>query len=208
MRRGRRFPGSSATGESGAWDPGSSVEDASEADAETEFGVESDGSGRGARAADPSSAYKSALRSLAAREMSGFEVARTLRRKGHPASVASEVVERLREEGWVDDVRFARAFLRHRARSKPAAVHYLRAELQKRGCDGATVSAAMDEVAEELELNDFALAVVAAESRRGAESRDFDRMLRFLARRGFSLDVARRAATEVGTPTGSVDDPS
>ena len=159
--------------------------------------------GASEREADAPAAYQSALRSLAAREMSALQVTRTLRRKGHPAPVVAEVVDRLRSEGWVDDLRFACAFLRHRKRAKPSSVHLLRVELRRRGCDPLIADEAIARVGEEEPLGDLALARAAVARRRGADARNPDRLLRFLAGRGFSFEVARQAVAEVGLEPAS-----
>lgn len=163
--------------------------------------------GASEREPDVPAAYQSALRSLAAREMSRLEVARTLRRKGHPEAVVSEVVERLRSEGWVDDLRFACAFLRYRQRSKPASIQQLRAELAKRGCGTDIVEEALSQVCEDAPLDDLALALAAIGKRRGSEATNPERLLRFLARRGFSFDVARRALAAADR-AGAENDPT
>ena len=155
--------------------------------------------GASERQPDAPAAYQSALRSLSAREMSGLEVTRALRRRGHARHIVAEVVERLRSEGWVDDLRFACAFLRYRMRAKPASIHQLRAELAQRGCAPETVEMAVADVAvEDGPFDDIGLARAAVARRRGVDSRNPERLLRFLARRGFSFDVARRAVEEAG----------
>lgn len=143
-----------------------------------------------------SAAYASALRSLAAREMSERELGLRLRRKGHDAEIVVTVVERLRVEGWVDDLRFACSFLRQAARSRPAAPRRLRAELERRGCSRTVVQEAFVRVSREFSLDEVALARSAASRRRGVEARRPDRLVRHLAGRGFSHDVVRRILAE------------
>ena len=56
-----------------------------------------------------------ALRMLAYRALPGCEVERRLTRKGHDKAVAALVVVRLRDAGLINDVEFARHFVRTRA---------------------------------------------------------------------------------------------
>jgi regulatory protein len=65
-------------------------------------------------ATDPESLYAAAIRSLASRARSSGEV-RTLltRRKAAQADIEA-VIERLRDHGYLDDVRFARSFVASR----------------------------------------------------------------------------------------------
>jgi regulatory protein len=65
-------------------------------------------------ATDPESLYGAAVRALARHARSSGEVrALLLRRKAAPADVEA-VIERLRDHGYLDDVRFARSFVASR----------------------------------------------------------------------------------------------
>jgi regulatory protein len=108
------------------------------------------------------------------------------------------VITTLSEHGYLDDARFADQFVRDRAASRGWAKHRLRQELRKRGVPQSTVDPALAQADEETVLDDERSATEAARKWRRTHSardpeRDGQRLYGFLARRGFSPDVIRRA---------------
>lgn len=74
-----------------------------------------------------------ALRLLEKRLRSRAELEAALRRRGVSAENAVAVVGGLRRIGWIDDARFARAWVRDRLALRPSGHRRLRAELLARG---------------------------------------------------------------------------
>ncbi len=148
-------------------------------------------------ASDVAAAYRSGLRSLTAHESSRSNLATKLRRKGYSASGVEEAVSRLEAEGWLNDTRFAVMFLRYRIRSKPAPLFVLRRELRQKGCDEETVETALQRIEDEEDTSDEAMALRAVQRKRSLLQRNPDRLLRHLARLGFSASTARTAMEEV-----------
>ena len=60
---------------------------------------------------DAEAAYRVALRALAARPRSTFELRQRLRTKGHPPQAADAAIVRLGRGGYLDDHDFARNFV-------------------------------------------------------------------------------------------------
>ncbi len=83
-----------------------------------------------------------ALGLLIRREHSRKELTRKLQAKGVDREEASAAVDRLREDGWQDDGRFAEFLVRSRAGSGYGPLH-IRAELGTHGLDSEQVAAAM-----------------------------------------------------------------
>lgn len=133
-----------------------------------------------------------ALRLLARREHSRYELALKLRqRKIHPA-VYNPVLDEYEREGWLDDDRFADIYARQRIEAGYGPLRIL-AELQQRGVSQAPeclTSVSEDEWCQR--------AVRAREKRFGLAVTEGDlaekqRQARFLARRGFSSSQSAHA---------------
>jgi regulatory protein len=84
-----------------------------------------------------------ALRMLAYRALPGCEIERRLTRKGHDKAVAALVVVRLRDAGLINDVEFARHFVRTRATGRRYGPSRLEADLRRLGLDEMTAAAAV-----------------------------------------------------------------
>jgi regulatory protein len=95
------------------------------------------------RRAEAFAARAVALRMLAYRPLPGREIERRLTRKGHDKTVAASVVEGLRASGLVNDVEFARHFVRTRATGRRYGPARLEADLRRLGVDEKTASAAV-----------------------------------------------------------------
>ena len=88
--------------------------------------------------------YLAALRILNYRFNSEAELRRKLRSKDYDKETIDTTIARLRDEHWLDDQRFAGAFVRTRANKRQGKMRILR-ELQAAGVDGETASAAVAE---------------------------------------------------------------
>ncbi|MFZ2491793.1 MAG: regulatory protein RecX, partial [Thermoanaerobaculia bacterium] len=86
--------------------------------------------------------YTAAMRILQFRFNSSAELTRKLERKGFERGVVDTTIERLREEKWIDDDRFAGAWVRSRA-LKRLGPHRIRQELRAAGVDDADASHAI-----------------------------------------------------------------
>jgi regulatory protein len=141
-------------------------------------------------------AYIVALTMLSRRELSEAQVRARLARKEFPDDDIEAAVERLRQDGTLNDRRVALAAarlesaVRHRGRSRVIQ------KLRTLGIDGDIAEAAVNEVFEE--VDESALLDRALERRlRGQEPKDLDergraRIVRGLAGQGFSIDAILR----------------
>jgi len=147
--------------------------------------------------------YDRAVMMLAARGRAAKDLERQLIRKGEPAEFARLAVDRLRDEGFVDDELFARSFVRSKAAGAGLARRRLQQELGRRGVDRGIADEAIAEVFEEDAIDEDASALQLAQKRnRSLRSEDAQsrrrRVYAFLARRGFSPDVIERALRAAG----------
>ena len=133
-----------------------------------------------------------ALRLLARREHSRYELALKLRQRMIPPDVFDPVLDEYEREGWLDDDRFAEIYSRQRIEAGYGPLRIL-AELQQRGVNQAPEC--LSSVAEEEWCR---RAVRARDKRFGLADVQGDlpeklRQARFLARRGFSSSQSEHA---------------
>jgi len=133
-------------------------------------------------------AYDRAVNYLSFRPRSAEEVRRHLVKSGISDTVVAIVVDRLRRQGTVDDVSFARFWIESRERFKPMAPRALRYELSQKGVGKDIIESLLPAIDAE------ASAERAAEMQiwryRGKSRIDFRRKLgSWLYRRGFDRDT-------------------
>ena len=137
--------------------------------------------------------YLAGIRYLGPRARSRAEIRRFLKVKGFEADAVDHALGRLAHQGYIDDLAFARQWVRSRRRSSPRGAFALRHELMGKGVAEGTISAALADI-DDLEA---ARAAGLKKSRQlvGLDARQFEiKLLRFLAGRGFSAEVCREAA--------------
>lgn len=148
--------------------------------------------GRGRRQRPELTPVQRAIGLLSRREHSRRELTRKLKVRGIEAEAATAAVDRLAQEGWQDDTRFAESLVRSRSASGYGPLH-IRAELGTHGLDRDAVAAALDTFdgdwaanARDLVRRRYGPEVLSdlAVRRKAAD---------FLARRGFDADTIRRA---------------
>jgi regulatory protein len=138
-------------------------------------------------------AYQRAVRYLGMRPRSSAEIVSYLKRKEYDEQIVDVVVRRLHERGYLDDEAFARFWVDNRNRFRPRGSQALRYELRQKGVERETIDSTLEEQDEDGAAWD------AAEGKIGRwtdlEKFDFEqKLMGFLARRGFRFDVCRRTA--------------
>jgi SOS response regulatory protein OraA/RecX len=94
---------------------------------------------------DQTACHDAALRALGVRWHGDRELSLKLRTRGYDAEAIAAALGRLREEGWLDDLRYAEAYARGRAR-KHFGPERVRAELIGRGINDRTAAEAVKNV--------------------------------------------------------------
>ena len=155
-----------------------------------------------AREAAVVEAYDRALEMLAARGRSRADLRRQLVRKGQPPEAVDEAIERLVARGFLDDDRFARAFVRNKVTGAALGRRRLAQELFRHGVDRRVADMAIDEVLGEEGIDEEALIDrVARRKLRSLGALDLPtrrrRLYAFLARRGYDADAIRATMERV-----------
>jgi regulatory protein len=139
---------------------------------------------------DKPSAYNRALGLLARREHSRRELKLKLRQKGYEGEEASEAIDRLGEQHYQDDDRFAGSLVRSRVAQGYGPMR-VRAELKSHGLSEARIRAVLDEA--DVDWNASALAQVRRRFGSGStpDRDEKARRAQFLLRRGFPAATVR-----------------
>jgi len=129
-------------------------------------------------------AREAALQLLSARPRSTADVRARLRRAGIPSESASSAIADLVNEGYLDDLEFARAWVRSRLAVKACGVLRLRSELREKGVAVSFMEQAIREADGEEDA-------AAAEERRARAL--VERRLRVYARLAWDVRIRRLA---------------
>lgn len=145
------------------------------------------------------------------------ELRRRLRQKGFRPARIDPCLDRLEEKGFIDDEAVAASFIRDRLRHRPRGKVALSSELRAKGVARDVVERTIDQVFEDEETDDLALACSVAEGwvarqspdildalasadRHEARAKARRRLLGYLGRRGFRgapLNAGIDRATEL-----------
>lgn len=152
--------------------------------------------GRIAGAAEHRNAREIALRLLRTRLRSRAELEDRLRRRGVARVISMGVIADLTREGWIDDARFARVWVRDRLALRPSGRRRLLAELASRGVPSATAQEAVASMLAPEQEEELALTQARARFRR-IQRLPPDvarrRLVGWLRRRGFGQAAIVRA---------------
>lgn len=145
------------------------------------------------------SAYDKALGLLARREQSKRELRRKLDQRGYAGEEAEAALERLGEQHYQDDERFAGMLLRNRAGQGYGPLR-IRMELKTHGLPELTIRQLLDEAEVDWEASAATQLRRRYGGKAGADHAERARRVQFLLRRGFST------ATVMHVTHAEVDD--
>ena len=134
--------------------------------------------------------YSRALRYVAMRPRSTWELATYLRRKDAAEALTESVVQRLTDLGLLNDASFAVSFVRDRQLLRPTSRRKLILELKKKHIAEEHIQAALAE--NELSEAD-SLSQVIEKKRRQTKYQDDDKLMQYLARQGFGYGDIKSA---------------
>ncbi|WP_424319957.1 regulatory protein RecX [Candidatus Methylomirabilis sp.] len=138
------------------------------------------------------------VRLLTVRDRTRAELARLLDVRGFDRADSQVALDRLQEQGYLNDRRFATAWARGRLRTKPMGSYRLGKELEVKGVEEQLVREVLEDLYEEGEEPAARRAMagkLSALGRLPASARTL-RVGRFLHRRGFSSELIWRLLHE------------
>ncbi|MGF7185757.1 regulatory protein [Desulfitispora alkaliphila] len=141
-----------------------------------------------------------AYKYLSYRDRSKRELYKYLEKKGFSSQVQESVVLYLEEQGYCDDLRFAKSFLDSRLRSNPKGFVAIAWELKQKGIDNSTIEAIKEMYPQELEL-ELANKLLNKKYRdkkiyNKISNKDISSMGRYLYNRGFNPRVISKVVDE------------
>jgi regulatory protein len=143
-------------------------------------------------------AFDAAWRFLARRERTEAEVRARLERNDVDAALVAEILDTLREGGYVDDAGYARRFAEDRRNLDGWGAERIERRLRELGVDLAHIAEALQGGEGHDEL-DAACALLARRfPTPPATPRDLERALGFLVRKGYELELAHDALRRHG----------
>lgn len=152
-------------------------------------------------------AYEQAVRFLGTRPRSQAEVRRKLKEKEVAPAVIDVVLNRLEQNGYLNDREFARYWISNREMFNPRSAGALRYELREKGVSSTLI----DEV---LEVYDETAAALQAAQKKAGRLREKDpqlfrqKLIGYLVQRGFDYETARGVVDQIREASEEVDDDS
>lgn len=137
--------------------------------------------------------YVEGLRYLARKPRTALEMARRLQEKEIGETIIAEVVQRLQQEGFIDDPSYAKQWTEQRMLNQRKGKLWIRQELREKGIDKSLISEALEQITPEQEL-DSALQTARKKWNliRGDVNDKRRKTGAFLMRRGFSGEMVRQ----------------
>lgn len=160
---------------------------------------------------NPKSCHERALGLLAVRARSRRELERRLLQAGFEATEVTDVLERLERVGLVDDDAFAAQVVEHGFGVKRSGRRAVASTLAAAGVPRDVIENALSRGAGGVDEDERADALAASRAPRLGSvepAKAFARLTSLLVRRGYSPEVARRAARKALTIDSSEDDPN
>lgn len=153
------------------------------------------------------SCFNAALRYLGYRPRSEAEIKERLRKRGYDSNCTETAVSRLKEQGLVDDIAFARFWKENRESFSPRSRRLTALELRRKGLNNDIIT----DITGEIDDSENAYRAALKKARLLAPTDDtiFNRRLAaYLGRRGFGYDVIdqtmKRIRREQGNSEGSL----
>jgi regulatory protein len=132
--------------------------------------------------------YGNALRYVAMRPRSEWEIREYLRRKNASPALLDAILNKLSDNGFVDDGKFAEAWVASRRQLRPTSMRKLQQELRAKHVSSEVVTQAL--AADETDEREALRAIIAKKRSRYPDKLKF---MQYLARQGFSYDDIKTA---------------
>lgn len=141
-------------------------------------------------------AMKFAEKLIGLRRRSEFEMRKKLSEKKFNKGIVEEVLEELRNFGYINDAKFAESYINDRINLRPAGKFLIKMELKSRGVNEKIINNKLDEMIDRYKEVEMAEKLIKKrmDGLNPKESRkDKIKLVNFLKMRGFSADVISQA---------------
>lgn len=140
--------------------------------------------------------HNAAVRFLGYRPRSEAEIRQKLQRRGFESDCTEKTIARLKEQGLIDDIAFARFWKDNRQEFSPRSRRLTKLELKRKGLPGDII----EQVVGELDDADSAYRAAVSRARR-LSTRDYQafrrRLGQYLGRRGFSYSIINETTQKI-----------
>lgn len=161
----------------------------------------------------PEKAYPAALakayRLLGIRNRSEKELCAALARAKYDSTVVDAVIEKCREQRFLDDAKFAQQFVQSRLRNRPMGRERLKLELRNKGISDTIIAATLDEAIAPEDTLSLANQLAEKQRKRLASlpaAKAQQRLADFLRRRGFDWETIQRTVLWQEVQSAEADD--
>ena len=140
---------------------------------------------------------------LSYRPRSRQELSQRLEKKSFPPEVVKDIIEYLKEKGYLNDEAFARFWINSRLSAKPTGAGRLRVELIKKGIDKSVIDQVLSQFKEHYNETDLAHEAglrrlnVLKKDERLSKEKIRNRLSGYLARHGFSYEIVREVLDRI-----------
>lgn len=143
--------------------------------------------------------YNKALRFLSYRPRSEKEIVDKLLSKKASENIVKEVIKKLKEYRFVDDLEFANAWVRSRIKTKPRAWRVIKSELKQKGISDEIIGQIYNsELAiDELKMAKELVKKKISKYKNLPRQEVYQKLGRFLASKGFNWDTIKGSIDEV-----------
>lgn len=137
--------------------------------------------------------YEQVLRYVALRIRSTWEIHTYLERKGASPVLAASILNKLSDNGIIDDLVFARAWVRHRRLLRPSSKRKLQQELRAKHVSDEVIEQALTD-----DAVDDAQTLQAVALKKRSRYKDDIKLMQYLVRQGFRYEDVKRVVGELG----------
>lgn len=145
--------------------------------------------------------YIAVIKLLTRRPHSEKEVIDYLLKKKAPQDILQAVVNKIKKEHFLDDLRFSRWWVQSRTRYKAKSDLVIRMELRKKGVDPEIVIKALSEKTDDYKTDFEKAGVVAAKYLKKisnlSKEKKYQRLGAYLSQKGFSYDTSKRVIDDI-----------
>jgi regulatory protein len=137
--------------------------------------------------------YGRALRYVAMRQRTEWEVLFYLERKGADPSLSQTILNKLSIVGLLDDEKYARSYVNDRQLLRPTSRRKIIMELKKKRIASEIIERVLSENNGEVNADQAALTEVITRKRRQTKYQDDTKLMQYLARQGFGYSDIKAA---------------
>lgn len=139
-------------------------------------------------------AYERAVSYISIRSRSEFEVTSYLKRKDYDEEIIAKVLQKLQKIDLIDDKKFAIAWCEWRANSNKSK-RQIHSELIKKRVSRDTIEQVLESIDDSTELEQ--VKVIIEQKTRLPQYQDKQKLIAFLARRGYSYSLIKQALADL-----------